>query len=402
MNLVLFTHPEFLGLQSQQRFARMLAEGFDARGHSVQLRQPLPRARKLFRSGGAAKWAGYVDQYLVFPQEIRLHRPKDPADTLYVFCDQALGPWIPLLSHRPHVVHCHDLLALRSAMGLVPENPTSPTGRLYQRYIRAGFRHARHFVSISEKTRADLHALGGVRPDLSEVVYNGLSHPYRPMPEAQARQVLLEHGLQPPSGRLLLHVGGGQWYKNLRGVLHLFAAYVTCCRAAGREPLPLWLVSPSPQGELRRLVDGLPLGTQVRFLRDVDNDALQALYALADAMLFPSLAEGFGWPIAEALACGCTVLTTDEAPMNEVGGEVAHYLPRLAQASALDEWARHSAQRLLTLLDRPVAERAAAAKACIDWARRFDSAQAIDAYLKIYQHVLTQWQPGLATARHAT
>jgi glycosyltransferase involved in cell wall biosynthesis len=50
---------------------------------------------------------------------------------------------------------------------------------------------------------------------------------------------------------------------------------------------------------------------------------LQALYSGAHAMLFPSLDEGFGWPILEAQACGCPVITSDQAPMTEIAGEGA-------------------------------------------------------------------------------
>jgi len=100
----------------------------------------------------------------------------------------ALGPWVPVVRDRPHVVHVHDLLALRSALGEIPENPTSITGRIYQRYIRRGFQKARHFVSISRKTQADLHRVGGVSAITSEVVYNGLNFPSLGWRTASARK----------------------------------------------------------------------------------------------------------------------------------------------------------------------------------------------------------------------
>ena len=119
--------------------------------------------RRWAGEGRLAKWAGYVDQYLLFPRALRRAMRHDAAGTLYVFCDQALGPWLPAVLPRPHVVHCHDLLALRSALGDIAEHATSPTGRVYQRYIRRGFRRARHFISISERSRDDLHRHGGRR-----------------------------------------------------------------------------------------------------------------------------------------------------------------------------------------------------------------------------------------------
>lgn len=387
MNLVLFTHPAFLGSLSQPHFARMLAHAYRERGHTVEVRQPRAVLRQ-FVGGRAAKWAGYFDQYLLFPREIRRRMRTDPARTLYVFCDQALGPWVPLVAGCPHVVHCHDLLALRSALGLVPENPTSFTGRIYQRYIRAGFRRARNFISISEKSRDDLHAFGGIAPAISEVVHNGLNHPYRRQASTIAREVLQRAGLPLPHPGVLLHVGGGQWYKNSPGVLRLYAHYVARCVQAGRSALPLWMVSPPPGAALQSALDAVPAQGAVRFFQGLDTDTLEALYSLADALLFPSLAEGFGWPIAEALACGCPVITTGEAPMNEVGGDHAHYLPRRRAHEPLDDWAEHGARLLASVLDRPMAERQRAAEAACRWAERFDAGRAIDGYLRIYERVL--------------
>lgn len=387
MKLVLFTHPSFLGLQSHQHFARMLMHAYRRLGHEVELRQPEAVLRQ-YVQGPAAKWAGYVDQYVVFPWRMRQRISNDPANTLYVFCDQALGPWIPLVAHRPHVVHCHDLLALRSALGLVPENPTSWTGRIYQRYIRAGFRHAKHFISVSKQSRADLHQFGGVQPLTSEVVYNGLNHPYRRQPIEIARANLERAGIQPLTG-FLLHIGGGQWYKNPSGVIHIYAHYVNSRMAAGQPVLPLWMVSPSPSTHLQVLIDGLPGQASVRFFQQLGNSTIEALYSLASALIFPSLAEGFGWPIAEALACGCPVITTDDAPMNEVGGPHASYLPRLLSPSDIASWAANGAEVLCQLLDRPQAERAAMAAAGMEWAQRFSECRAISGYLEAYGKVLS-------------
>jgi glycosyltransferase involved in cell wall biosynthesis len=109
---------------------------------------------------------------------------------------------------------------------------------------------------------------------------------------------------------------------------------------------------------------------------------------VAGALLFPSLAEGFGWPIAEGLACGCPVITTGEAPMNEVGGPHAHYLPRLASRDDLPAWAEQGAALLCEVLDRPDVEREQARASGMAWTRRFDTGSAIERYLEIYAAVL--------------
>lgn len=388
MNLVLFTHPAFLGSRSHLHFARMLLEAYGARGHRVVLRQPEAIVHRRVPTGPLAKWAGYVDQYLLFPRRMRAAMRSDPADTLYVFCDHALGPWVVHALRRPHVVHCHDFLALRSALGDIAENPTAWTGRLYQRYIRRGFRRARHFISISQKSRADLHRFGGVMPRTSEVVYNGLNHPYRRLAPTAARERLRGAGLPLDERGCLLHVGGGQWYKNTVGVVLLYACYARDTLAAGAVPLELWVVGPSPSDAVRAAMKQLPREACVRFFHGLANDVLEALYAHAEALLFPSLAEGFGWPIAEALACGCPVVTTAEAPMTEVGGEAATYLPRLNRGDDAHAWAQAGAKVLAALLGRSASERERAAAVAQDWAARFAADATIDHYLAVYQRVL--------------
>ena len=393
MDIVLFTHPAFLGLRSQDHFAQMLHDEYARRGHRVCVRRPPALLRSLVRSGPLAKWAGYVDQYLLFPRRLRAQMRGDPPDTLYVFCDQALGPWVPLAARRPHVVHCHDLLALRSALGDIPENPTAWTGRLYQRYIRAGFRRGRHFISISERTRDELHAFAGTPSGISEVVHNGLNHPFRPIDPATACARLAAAGL-PANGRgCLLHVGGGQWYKNPVGVVRLYAAYVAATLADGGQPLPLWMVSPPPDAALAHALAGVPRGGDVRFFQGLRTELLEALYSHARLLLFPSLAEGFGWPVLEAMACGCPVLTTGEAPMTEVGGDVAVYLPRLAHGADAAAWAGHGARAIAEVLRRGPQARAAAAQAGLARAARFGADAAIDAYLAIYRRVLERERP---------
>ena len=384
MNIVLFSHPAFLNSQSMPRFARMLEQAYVARGHQVQVWSPQAKLYAITPHGRLSKWAGYVDQYLLFPLWVRNQVKQQPADTLYVFCDQALGPWVPIVAHKPHVVHVHDLLALRSALGDVPENPTAWPGKLYQRYIRRGFGQAKHFISISNKTRDDLHRFGNVTAITSELVYNGLNYPYTPMPRVEAIQVLEHAGfLIKPEG-MLLHLGGSQWYKNLAGVIRLYIEY------AKREenPLPLWCVSPSPNIQVQMLLKQVPPQGQVLFVQGIDNHALQAAYSLARAFIFPSLAEGFGWPIIEAQACGCPVITTDAAPMNEIGGAAATYIPQLRVTDDPQQWAQQAATTLKNLLAMPETQRQTLVNAGIANVARFNADAAIEGYLSVYRQVL--------------
>jgi glycosyltransferase involved in cell wall biosynthesis len=361
----------------------MLQAAYKARGHDVQIWSPGSRFFNLLARPSLAKWAGYIDQYIVFPTWVRKALKSVPADTLFVFCDQALGPWVPLVKDRPHVVHVHDLLALRSALGDITENPTSITGGIYQRYIRRGFKHARHFISVSKKTRDDLHRFGHVSALTSEYVYNGLSFPYAPLRRDDARRILLDAGLPAPPQGMLLHVGGAQWYKNRAGLIALYAQYA----ARVQHPLPLWCIGPEPDAPLQAALAKVPTNGHVSFLSNLSNSTLQAAYSYARLFIFPSLAEGFGWPIIEALACGCPVVTTDDAPMNEISSGAAHFIARLQPGADLDVWAAQGAALIGQLLSKENPDAGDCAFDANRWRERFDAERAIDAYLAIYEKV---------------
>lgn len=383
MHIVLFAHPEFTASQSMPRFARMLQQAYRARGHQVQLWAPHSQLHGRFK-GSLAKWAGYIDQYLLFPRQVKRLLAECPADTLFVLTDQALGPWAPLLKGRPLVVHVHDLLALRSALGEVPQNPTRWSGRVYQHYIRRGFAQAKHFVCISNRTRNELLRVGRVDPDTCEVVYNGLNQKFYPLPLAEARSLVRKAGLPMPEQGVLLHISGHQWYKNVVGVVRLYTEYAR----STPNPLPLWLVGVRPNDVLQAALDQVPPTGAVHFLYGIEHTLLLAVYTLARAFLFPSLAEGFGWPIVEAQACGCPVITTDDAPMNEIGGPETTYLPLLQPGVDVTLWAQQGAAALQKVLNVPNEEAQRRSQACVAWAKRFEPNLAIERYLAVYAQVL--------------
>ena len=128
------------------------------------------------------------------------------------------------------------------------------------------------------------------------------------------------------------------------------------------------------------------------FVQGIDNHALQAAYSLARTFLFPSLAEGFGWPIIEAQACGCPVITTNAAPMNEIGGAAATYIPVLSMTDDPQLWAQQAATTLKSLLAMPETQRQALVSEGIANVARFNADDAIEGYLNVYRQVLATSQ----------
>ncbi|MEK6481685.1 glycosyltransferase family 1 protein [Catalinimonas sp. 4WD22] len=365
------------------RFTHMLAQGMKARGHQVEIWEPKPMVHTIPTPISLKKWLGYIDQYVLFPYEVRRRIKSCQKDTLFVFTDQALGLWIPLVSDRPHVVHCHDFLAQRSALDQIPENPTKLTGRWYQAMIRYGFRKGRNFISVSNKTKQDLHQFLSLPPLISELVYNGLNQSFAPQDPMQARSVLsTKLGINLHQG-FILHVGGNQWYKNRKGVIDIYNTW----REKSQKDLPLLMIGKIPDAELQRSYNLSPYNKYIHLLTSVDDELLKKAYAGASVLLFPSLAEGFGWPIAEAMACGCPVITIGEAPMTEVGGGAAFYIEKRTDKNSLS-WALKASAVMDRVLRLSETERQDVIEKGIINTKRFDTKEALDQIEAIYIHIL--------------
>jgi len=388
MKIVFFAHPLFLGSQSMPRFVNMLAEGMKSRGYEVEIWRP----EALFSTAkvpGLKKWLGYIDQYVVFPQVVKGKLKKEKDDVLYVITDHALGPYVPLVANKPHVIHCHDFLAQRSALGEVPENITSSSGRAYQQYIRKGYTKGKNFISVSEKTRKDLGEFIGEKEHRSEMVYNGINSSFKPMPVSVSReQLAIKLNLDLSKG-YILHVGGNQWYKNRTGVIAIYDQW----RAKYDQNLPLLLIGQQPNASLLAKYEESVYKNDIHFLQGIDDEGVRLAYACASVFLFPSIAEGFGWPIAEAMASGTLVVTTNEAPMLEVAGEAAFLINRKpSEKEEQEKWANEAAAVLEDALTQDELSRAhwiSKGKTNIE---RFELQDALNDIERIYTSVFIKKQ----------
>ncbi|MDT0688831.1 glycosyltransferase family 1 protein [Salegentibacter sp. F188] len=387
MHIIFFTHPDFLNHQSMPRFTRMLARGMKERGHKIEIWAPKPTAFNLPFPASLKKWLGYVDQYVFFPMEVRGRLKKIKQKTLFVFTDQALGPWIPLVRDRPHIIHCHDFLAQFSAVKQNSENPTGWSGKQYQKMIYRGYTKGKNFISVSRKTKRDLHYFLPANPEISKVVYNGLNRDFSPGEAQMMRQFLQEYFRLELSSGYILHVGGNQWYKNRSGVIEIYNSW----RHKYNQSIPLLLIGQSPDKNLEQKHVDSPYKNDIHFLTKVPDEVVKTAYSGATVFLFPSLAEGFGWPIAEAMASGCPVITTDEAPMTEVAGEAGFLISRQPKNSVnIENWANDSAEVLNTVINLTQQKREEYIGKGIVNARRFDQDKALDEIERIYGMVLSK------------
>ena len=382
MNLIFLTHPEFLALNSMDKYSAMLSEGMKKRGHQVQTWTAKPRFFNLIQRGAFKKWLGYIDQYIIFPIELHKHVKACPANTLFIFTDHALGPWVPTLAKRLHVIHCHDFLAQFSAMGQQPANPVSWTGKLYQSFIRRGFTKGENFICVSKKTNADLQRF--LKSPHSHVVYNGLHTLFTPLDPFITRKELSKKTGVDLSAGYILHVGGNQWYKNRKGVIEIYNAW----RNNSRIKVPLLLIGKAPSAELFKKYKDSEFKKDIYFIEDADDQFVQMAYSGASLFLFPSLMEGFGWPIAEAMACGSLVMTTNAPPMSEVAGSAAFFIQPIMDNTNRQSWAEDAAKIINKIFALSSVERQSAVRAGIKNAERFSLKSALNQVEIIYKNIV--------------
>jgi len=319
MKVLLIGNYQLDAIQSMDLFAAMLENNLTQFGHQVRVIRPTPYLGSLHLFPNVfKKWFGYIDKLMIFP--LNLRSIVSWADVVHI-CDHGNAIYTKYLQNIPHIVTCHDLLAIRSGLGEFPEYKTGWTGKILQQIIVKGLNQAQKVACVSKQTRSDLIRLSNLNKNaVIFLVPVGLNYPYSPMAALEAKQRLKALGL-PQDCRFILHVGANHWYKNRLGVLAIFSQL--------KLKQPEWhlvMVGKPMTDEMHKFIQSHNLGQRVIELIEVDHENLRALYSSATALLFPSLQEGFGWPIIEAQACGCPVLTSNRPPMNDVGGEAAIYI----------------------------------------------------------------------------
>lgn len=247
-----------------------------------------------------------------------------PDATLFHATEHLLMP----LRDVPTVLTVHDLI-----FHLFPEYH-KPLNYWYLRWtVPLYVRRADALIAVSEATRQDLIRLYGVPPGKVRVIHEAAAPHFRPAPPEEVGRVRSRYGLPP---RFLLTVGTIEPRKNLPCLFQALARL----GGAARPPLVVaggkgWLYE-----ETFRTVERLCLGDRVIFLGHVPEEDLPALYAAADLFVLPSLYEGFGLPVLEAMSCGTPVVCSHAASLREVAGDAARYVdPRAPEemAQALGE-----------------------------------------------------------------
>jgi len=284
---------------------------------------------------------------------------------------------------RKTVVTCHDMIPLLAARGLV-EMPHNRFAKWMFPLRILCMRRCARIIAISESTKRNLIEHGGVPEDKIRVVYYGYNPAFQPEPRAatlaEERAALrTKHGI-PDDAPIVLQVATATRYKNtpvlLQALKRLSERSGVCSRAVllrvGAEFFP----------DEQDLIAELGLGGRIHHAgRTADDEILASYYRAADVFAFPSLWEGFGWPVLEAMACGAPVVVSRVASLPEVVGEAGVTIdPRDPEALAAS---------LATILENPN-ERQRQSVAGLTRARRFSWQACARDTLDVYEGVLAE------------
>lgn len=218
------------------------------------------------------------------------------------------------------VVTLHDLDTFRCLLD--PDSDPRPYWfRKMTGHILSGFLKAARIVCVSGTTRRELTRYGIVEESKTVVIPNGVDPrcTAEPDPEADAELDRLVPAIASAS-QVFLHVGSTIPRKNIDGLLRIFAAL------RSHWPHAILVRAGGPFTACQQaLAVELGLSSSIHSLPFIRRAVLNAAYQRASLLLLPSLAEGFGLPLIEAMACGCPVLASGLEVFREVGGPNAFY-----------------------------------------------------------------------------
>jgi glycosyltransferase involved in cell wall biosynthesis len=240
------------------------------------------------------------------------HQGAGKNDVYHLPCPDSIGPYRGKL-----IVTIHDLI-----YKTYPQAHSPQTIELTEKYMQAIASKADRIICISENTRRDLHAFFDIPLEKSCVIYNGVDHavfyPLSQEERLEKANQIKGLGIDKP---YILFVGTIEPRKNLTGLLESFALLKSKKLFHGQlvvVGMKGWMLE-----NIGDLIKKLDIQRDVIFTGFISDAQLRDLYTMAELFVFPSLYEGFGFPILEAFCCGVPVITSQTSSCGEIAAEAA-------------------------------------------------------------------------------
>jgi glycosyltransferase involved in cell wall biosynthesis len=310
------------GWPSMDRFRAMLLEQIAARYGALFDAKPVcpPYARRATRLAPRARTAISADRFCNrfwdYPRHLRR---AAPAFDVFHVVDHSYAHLVHALPRDRTVVTCHDLDAFRSLVA-PDEEQRSGVFRFATRRILTGLQQAAAVTCVTAATERDLTTRRLVRAERTRVVHPGVADVFRrdPDPASVRAAAALTAGLDDAID--LLHVGSAIPRKRIDVLLRV------CGRLRSIQPSVRLLRVGSPMTpEQREIAREAGIADRIVDIGAVDDATLAALYRRAAIVLQPSEREGFGLPLAEAMASGTPVVASSIEALREVGADAVEY-----------------------------------------------------------------------------
>lgn len=212
----------------------------------------------------------------------------------------------------PGVVTIHDLGFWRW-----PEQVPRRRGMYLARAVMSAVKQAERVIAVSEATKRDVVEILGVEPERVDVTPLGVDARFR---RPAGEEIVTFRQANELARPYILAVGTREPRKNLPALIRAFAAV--------KDEIPHDLVHAGGAGwlpdELDLAIAEADLGDRLRFVDFVPHDELPLWYSAADCFVIPSLYEGFGLPLLEAMACGVPSIASNRSSLPEVAGDAAY------------------------------------------------------------------------------
>ena len=280
----------------------------------------------------------------------------------------------PVWSPWPTVVTVHDVIQF-----VLPEYAWRKISRLYFGLVSAGARHAQAVITVSHCSKRDIMKILGLGPERIHVIGNAVDASLHPVRDAWLLAKVRErYGI---SGRFVLYFGGFDLRKNVPRLIEAYSQLPEGLRReyqlviAGRYQHLGHPLYPDPRATVQRLgLDG-----NVIFTGQIREQDKAPLYSAATVFAFPSLYEGFGMPVLEAMACGTPVVTSNVSALPEVAGDAGRLV---------DPYSASAISGALGELLESAARRDELARRGLERARRFTWPQVADQTVRVYRQIL--------------
>lgn len=301
--------------ESMDRYAKLVQQKITDLSHEVKLIYPPIFFGIFFTNQKVNKWIGYLDKYLIAPiYFLFISTIRGNYDIIHI-CDHSNAIYRSLFNPQKLVITCHDVLAIRGALGFTDAHcRASKTGIILQKFILANLIKIDKIACVSKTTLKQLIELSPIHNHEKrnwKYVPNTFNQNFEPIELGLLSASLNKFNLK--CGAYLLHIGSDLERKNRQLLLNLLSI----------KPEIRLVVTQAFKSNLPTYNSN---SSNINVLNNLSSYDLAAIYQGAMALVFPSLAEGFGWPIIEAQKSGIPVICSDIPIHREIAGDAAIFV----------------------------------------------------------------------------